>query len=119
MELTSTLTSNKSRYQRVTLVQRTGFTNRRELHKPTNELTKDPQDLLRQGKWIWTHNSEAYAAENFDKARAHLESGTPFQSTNLPVGHQYHDWTLKAEVEKEKLGIVVPDLKLNGDWSVV
>lgn len=68
---------------------------------------------------MWTHHSEAYAAENFDKARAHLESGTPFQNTNLPVGHQYEDWTLEEEIEKEKLGIVVPDLKLNGDWSVV
>ncbi|KAJ5193526.1 hypothetical protein N7449_009668 [Penicillium cf. viridicatum] len=107
------------RYQRVTLVQRTGFTNRRELHTATGELSKHALDLLRQGKWMWTHNSEAYAAENFDKARSHLESSTPFQNTNLPVGHQYEDWTLEEEVEKEKLGIVVPDLKLNGDWSVV
>ncbi|KAJ5617337.1 monooxygenase [Penicillium hordei] len=107
------------RYQRVTLIQRTGFANRRELHSPTDELPKDPQDLMRQGKWLWTHNSEAYAAENFDKARAHLESGAPFQNTNLPVGHQFEDWTLEDEVEKEKRGIVVPDLKLNGDWSVV
>ncbi|GKZ22571.1 hypothetical protein AbraCBS73388_008732 [Aspergillus brasiliensis] len=107
------------RYQRVTVIQRTGFANRRELHRPTDELPKNIEDLMRQGKWIWCHNPERYATENYTQAHASLKSGAPFQNTNLPPGHKFEDWTLEDEVEKEKMGIAVPDLKQNGDWSIV
>lgn len=70
-----------------------------------------------QGKWMWGHNPERYVVENFRKAREHVETGAPFENTNLPPGHKPETWTLEGEVANEKAGIVF-DPTNNGDWSV-
>ncbi|GLB04934.1 hypothetical protein AtubIFM57258_010960 [Aspergillus tubingensis] len=107
------------RYQRVTLVQRTGFANRRELHRLTDQLPKNLEDMNRQGKWIWCHNPERYATENYTEACEHLKSGCTFQNTNLPPGYKFEEWTLEDEMEKEKMGFEASDLKQNGDWGII
>ncbi|KAI1857553.1 uncharacterized protein JN550_013186 [Neoarthrinium moseri] len=70
-----------------------------------------------KGKWLWTHNAERYATDNFYRAKDHLEIGTPFSNTNLPPGHKPESWTLTEQMEKEKAGLV-EDLTSNGDWSL-
>ncbi|KAI1856413.1 hypothetical protein JX265_011660 [Neoarthrinium moseri] len=70
-----------------------------------------------KGKWLWTHNAERYATDNFHRAKDHLEIGTPFSNTNLPPGHKPESWTLTEQMEKEKAGLV-EDLTSNGDWSL-
>ncbi|KAI0897021.1 hypothetical protein F4806DRAFT_495528 [Annulohypoxylon nitens] len=106
------------RYQRSSLLQRTGFANRQEMHREggMEDVVKDekPHGPLSIGKWVWTHNPERYAAENFAKARAHLETGAHFEHTNLPVGHKWTSWNMQEVIENEKQGV---DLKSNGDWS--
>ncbi|KAI5922880.1 FAD/NAD(P)-binding domain-containing protein [Camillea tinctor] len=111
-----------TRYQRVTLVQRTGFENRRMLHHKTDENQKENWELkvFQTGKWHWGHNVEQYATENFHKARAHLESGAPFEHKNLPPGHKFEEWTLEGEMAKEKSNLnLAADLRSNGDWGVL
>ncbi|TDZ20003.1 FAD-dependent monooxygenase mdpD [Colletotrichum orbiculare MAFF 240422] len=113
------------RIRRASILQRLGFANRREMHRAggMEALLKHPDTAksgpMGLGKWIWTHNAEFYATERFAEARAHLETGSPFEHTNLPPGFKWQDgWTMQDEVEKEKQGINTPDLKLNGYWGI-
>ncbi|OTB08689.1 hypothetical protein M426DRAFT_159593 [Hypoxylon sp. CI-4A] len=107
------------RYQRVSLIQRTGFVNMQYFHREVDKNDKLVEPPLRMGKWLWTHNPEKYATENFAKARDHLEKGTPFENTNLPLGHKWSDWTMEEEFAKQKAGIVTKEeLNRNGDWSM-
>ncbi|KAI1452347.1 FAD/NAD(P)-binding domain-containing protein, partial [Annulohypoxylon moriforme] len=106
------------RYQRVSLVQHTGFVNMQRVHHEADVNNPKSQPLL-QGKWLWTHNPEKYATENFTKAQAHLQDGSPFENTNLPLGHKWSDWTMEEELAKHKAGIDTEELiKNNGDWGL-
>ncbi|KAI1504704.1 monooxygenase [Biscogniauxia marginata] len=109
------------RYQRTTLIQRIGFENRLHLHHKTENLDEGGEQIVfTTGRWHWGHNSEKYATENFEKARAHLETGAPFVNTNLPPGHKWEQWTLAGEIAKEQAGDLLPgDLRQNGDWGVL
>lgn len=76
-------------------------------------------DPLRMGKWVWIHYSARYATDKFAQALAHLETGAPFEHTNIPPGFRWEEgWMMDKELEKEKLGIKTENLKRNGDWSV-
>ncbi|KAB8201033.1 hypothetical protein BDV34DRAFT_229750 [Aspergillus parasiticus] len=101
------------RFQRVSIVQQTGMNNLREIN------SKMSNDVLRQGKWIWSHNPEHYATTNFYRARSCLENATVFENTNLPPGYVWTPWTIEEEMAKEKAGIFSQDLKTNGYWGVV
>ncbi|KAJ5504132.1 hypothetical protein N7463_007006 [Penicillium fimorum] len=108
-------------FQRVSVLQRLGFANRREMHcqggmdeAMRNMTAGGPLGMAR---WIWTHNPEEYAKEKFADALAHLETKTPLEHTNIPKGFKWEPWTVEEELKREREGIA-PDLKLNGDWSV-
>ncbi|KAI1460427.1 hypothetical protein F4805DRAFT_465624 [Annulohypoxylon moriforme] len=105
------------RHQRTTLIQRVGLLNRAAWHQDRADNIMSIVKLMPQGKWMWGHNPERYVVENFQKAREHIETGAPFENTNLPPGHKPETWTLEGEVEKEKSGSVF-DPTANGDWSV-
>ncbi|KAL0938119.1 FAD-binding domain protein [Colletotrichum truncatum] len=107
------------RYQRVSLVQKTGFVNRREMHRDMKTITQDGNRPMLQGKWIWTHNPELYATNNYEAAKSAIEAGGQFKNTNLPPGHIWEPWTMSQELEKEASGVFVQDLKTNGDWGVL
>ncbi|RAQ46314.1 monooxygenase [Aspergillus flavus] len=108
------------RYQRTALIQHCGFVNRRELHNTSmKEVTDGGNAFLFYGKWLWQHNAENYAAANFEAARQSIELGSVFKNTNLPRGHVFEDWTMESELEKEKAGIFVQDLKTNGEWTLL
>ncbi|KAF6832911.1 FAD binding domain protein [Colletotrichum plurivorum] len=102
------------RYQRASVIQKTGFQNRQQI-----VVQPETGDIFAQGKWLWAHKPEVYARENFARARAHIEHGAPFENTNLPPGHKFQDWTIAEEMAKEKAGVYVQDLKTNGDWGSV
>ncbi|KAE8164973.1 hypothetical protein BDV40DRAFT_286641 [Aspergillus tamarii] len=107
------------RYQRTSLIQHCGFVNRRELHNTSmKEVTEGGNAFLFYGKWLWQHNAEKYAAANFEAARQSIEFGSVFRNTNLPRGHVFEDWTMESELEKEKTGTFVQDLKSNGEWTL-
>lgn len=108
--------------QRVSILQRLGFANRREMHHAGGmdaTVKRAAQGSpMGMANWIWTHNPERYATDTFAKALAHLEVGARFENTNIPKGFKWETWTMEEELEKEKQGITTPDLKLNGDWSI-
>ena len=108
------------RYQRVSLIQHTGFVNMQDVHREADPSKPRTNQLMLQGKWLWGHNPEKYATENFAKAQAHLESGSPFENTNLPPGHKWSDWTMESELAKQKAGIdTTEELKGNGYWGSI
>lgn len=110
------------RYQRVNIIQRTGFVNRHNWHSVDPDTIKsNPAQLKKMGtlfgRWMWGHSSEKYASVQYHKALLHLKTGAPFENTNLPPGHVFEDWTMDGEVAKEAAGIP-STLKDNGDWSI-
>ncbi|KAI2463289.1 hypothetical protein F4781DRAFT_417159 [Annulohypoxylon bovei var. microspora] len=105
------------RHQRTALIQRLGILNRAAWHQDRADNVEQMDKLLPQGKWVWGHNAEKYVVDNFRQAREHIETGAPFENTNLPPGYKPEPWTLEGEVEKEKNGDVF-DPRSNGDWCV-
>ncbi|KAI1327941.1 FAD/NAD(P)-binding domain-containing protein [Xylariaceae sp. FL0255] len=110
----------KLRYQRVSIIQKLGIVIRNTMHHVDMSLLdegKNPfEGAFHLGRWIWQHTPEAYAREQFKAALDHLQSGAPFENTNLPPGHMFEDWTVDDEMKKQVAGIP-SDLMSNGDWS--
>lgn len=78
-------------------------------------VSKNPSAIkAKYGDWIWKHDAEQYAYENYGKALLHLVSGTPFQNTNVPVGLVYKPWTIDDLRAFDQEG---KKIELQGDWS--
>ncbi|CRG84899.1 hypothetical protein PISL3812_02074 [Talaromyces islandicus] len=117
----ATKVHNKLRFQRVSILQQTGFVNREELHTTNIAATAQGYEstnigFFKIGRWVWNHNPEHYARDNYMACLAHIESGVPFLNTNLPPGHTYRPWSMESETKRMQAGIR-SDLKENGDWS--
>ncbi|KAI0554527.1 FAD/NAD(P)-binding domain-containing protein [Xylaria curta] len=116
----ATKVHTKLRYQRVSVIQQLGIVSRHTLHHIDMSLLdegKNPfEHAFHLGRWIWQHNPEDYARERFTAALDHLQTGTPFENTNLPKGHVYADWDVESELKKQAAGVPT-QLRSNGDWS--
>ncbi|KAI8951146.1 hypothetical protein F4801DRAFT_300749 [Xylaria longipes] len=116
----ATKVHTKLRYQRVSVIQQYGIVARYSLHHIDMSVIdegKNPfEEILHFGRWIWQHNPEDYAREQFTAALDHLQTGAPFENTNLPKGHVYEDWNVESELKKQAAG-VPSQLMSNGDWS--
>ena len=71
-------------------------------------------------KWVWSHDPEAYAYENCDRAVESLKQGIPFEdddriSPNYPLDHKYEPWNIERIVDDIRQGKPI-DLG-PGDWS--
>lgn len=71
-----------------------------------------PVGLL--GSWIWQHDPELYAIENYSKALDNLVSGSPFRNTNIPAGYVYQPWTIDEVLKAMEMG---EEIVLDGDWE--
>lgn len=110
------------RFQRTSILQQTGFLNREELHSADiAAIEENPNKanvgFFKLGRWIWAHNAELYARENYDGCLASLQEGRPFPNTNIPPGHVYQPWSLESERERMEAGIP-SNLKQNGYWGI-
>lgn len=106
---------NKLRFERVSCCQLLGFVNQDSYdHTDWDAVASNPDSMkAKYGRWIWSHDAEAYAYANYKKALDHLINGTPFENTNVPPGYVYKPWTIEElEVQKNKGRI-----ELQGDWS--
>ncbi|KAF7192510.1 FAD-dependent monooxygenase fsr3 [Pseudocercospora fuligena] len=117
----ATKVHNKLRFQRVSVLQQTGFVNRDELHHSNlKAMAEGPADahigFFKIGRWVWDHNAEEYAKENFEACLEHVRDGKPFENTNLPPGHKYQPWSLESETKRMEAG-ERSTLKENGDWG--
>ncbi|KAF2173599.1 hypothetical protein M409DRAFT_15878 [Zasmidium cellare ATCC 36951] len=101
---------NLLRFERVSFLQAMGVA-RRDARTSKNGKKEEP---LMPGMWLWGHDPEAYAEENFEKALAHIKDGAPFKSTNKPANIEYRPWTIDSLSEALEKG--EPSI-LEGDWS--
>lgn len=119
----ATKVHNKLRFQRTSILQQTGVVNREELHFADTEYSRQEDEkkefdvgFFRMGRWVWSHNPETYARDNYEACLASITEGAVFTNTNLPPGHVYEPWTLASEMKRAESGIK-SSLKQNGDWS--
>ncbi len=86
------------------------------MHNPDwTAIAQDSKNVRSEvGRWIWKHNPERYAYQNYGNALDYLMSGAPFQNTNIPPGYEYEPWTIDQLFAKIDGGKKV---KFGGDWS--
>ena len=110
-----TLTSSH-RFERVCCCQLLGFVNQKIRHRTDWKAaaTKPSRIQASYGKWLWQHDAEDYAYENYGKALRHLLTHEPFQNTNIPPGYTYRPWSINEllSIEGEP-----KDIEVEGDWS--
>jgi hypothetical protein len=92
-----------------------GIVNQESRHRAVTSKSVNQsksQGLL--GTWIWRHDPEQYATENYEKALIHLTEGSPFSNTNIPSGHIYQPWTIDELLSASERG---EEIVLDGDWE--
>ena len=99
-----------------------GFANAELLQKTDwDEVKVDPRKSSpRLPRWIWQHDPELHAHENYDKSVRSMDRGISLEDDvsvppNYPPGHRYDPWTIHDIMEDIRAGKKV-DLG-PGDWS--
>ncbi|KAJ5088739.1 hypothetical protein N7456_012355 [Penicillium angulare] len=110
----ATRVHNKLRVERVHCLQLLGVLNHemRGVSADAQPSQAKPVGLL--GSWIWNHNPEQYAIDNYENALACLTDARPFSNTNTPPGYVYQSWTIDSILEARKMG---KEFVLEGDWE--
>lgn len=111
------VTDSSRRFERVSCCQLVGFLNQTSFLKPASRKKAgdgSANPTPEYGRWIWAHNPEKYAYENYGKALRSLVDGTPFQNTNIPPGYTYKPWSLDELYGRIDKGEKV---EFEGDWS--
>ncbi|KAF2461171.1 hypothetical protein BDY21DRAFT_140326 [Lineolata rhizophorae] len=85
-------TCEKLRYARATLAQKIGFETRDVWHKTDWELAaKNPQSVsMPLPNWLFGHDPQKYAYDDFDAAAQAIKNGTTYVPTNLPPPGERH-----------------------------
>ncbi|KAI1393124.1 FAD/NAD(P)-binding domain-containing protein [Hypoxylon trugodes] len=109
------------RFIRCSCAQKMGFQNAERLqHTDWQKVKVDPK--LAQPKlprWIWKHDPEQYAYENYAKMVDTIRKGIPFDQVdtvppNYPPGYKYKPWSIES-MQKEVDEATV-DMG-SGDWD--
>ncbi|PYH95250.1 FAD/NAD(P)-binding domain-containing protein [Aspergillus ellipticus CBS 707.79] len=105
---------NKLRFVRVSCLQKLGLINQNGYSRGVEKGESQPKTLrYMTAPWIWKHDPEPYAEENYGKVLEHLQRGTPFQDTNIPPGHVYRDWSIDEILALQERG---EEVVLDGEW---
>ncbi|KAJ2986410.1 hypothetical protein NUW58_g5043 [Xylaria curta] len=117
----SVRTHIRFRFIRCSCAQKLGFSNA-ELLQDTDwkEVKMDPK--LAQPKlpsWIWKHDPEKYAYDNYDAMAETVKQGIPFDQVNTvppnyPPGYRYKPWNIDQIMEDAREGRPI-DLG-DGEW---
>lgn len=101
--------------------QKLGFSNAELLQDTDWDKVKlDPRRAApRLPKWVWSHDPEAYAYENYHKAVENIKKGVKMEEEqgyepNYPPGYKYESWSIERIMEDMRAGREI-DLG-NGDW---
>jgi hypothetical protein len=118
---TPLLTVDFHRFTRTACAQKIGFANVELLQKTDWAQVKiDPRKSSpRLPKWIWEHDSERFAYENYQKVVEDLQNGVKLEDDerippNYPRGYKFEPWSIDDIMEDLKEGREV-DLGA-GDW---
>ena len=102
--------------------QKLGFANAELLQKTDWEKVKiDPRKSSpKLPKWIWSHNAEAYAHENYHQVLKSAQNGVRLEDDssippNYPPGYKYEPWSIDEIMDDLHAG---KEVYLGaGDWS--
>ncbi|KAI0145454.1 FAD/NAD(P)-binding domain-containing protein [Xylariaceae sp. FL1272] len=109
------------RFVRCSCAQKMGFYNTEILQRTDWESVKlNPR--LAQPKvpsWIWKHDPEAYAYENYEAMADTIRKGVPFDEVtnvppNYPPGYRYEPWDIETMLKELETGSVTLG---SGDWD--
>ncbi|CAK7237852.1 hypothetical protein SEUCBS140593_010163 [Sporothrix eucalyptigena] len=80
------------RYRRATLMQQIGFETRNQWHQTDWEAVKKDATLLEipRPSWVFLHDSQAYAYDEFARAADTVRRGTEYTPTNIPDAGVFH-----------------------------
>lgn len=109
------------RYIRCSCAQKMGFANAERLQHTNWEKVKVNPKLAQPQlpSWIWKHDPEQYAYENYEKMAETIRQGIPFDQVdsvppNYPPGYKYEPWNIvdmENEVQKATVNMG------SGNWE--
>ncbi|KAF8854879.1 FAD/NAD(P)-binding domain-containing protein [Acephala macrosclerotiorum] len=110
------------RFIRTACAQKLGFANADLLQDTNWEKVKlNPRKATPMlPKWIWNHDPENYAEDNYKKVVASIQNDVSWQDDssippNYPPGYKFEFWSIEQIIEDKKLG---RETVLGaGDWS--
>lgn len=110
------------RFIRNSCAQKLGFSNAELLQDTDWDKVKlDPRRAQpKLPKWVWGHDPEAYAYENYTKSAESMKKGidmkdeTSFEP-NYPKGYKYEPWSIEKIMDDMRAGRPI-DLG-PGDWN--
>ncbi|KAI0128691.1 hypothetical protein BJ170DRAFT_707047 [Xylariales sp. AK1849] len=99
------------RFTRVSCAQKLGFSNA-ELLQDTDwtKVKLDPRRAQpKLPSWVWGHNPETYAYDNYDKVVQSMKNGIPFNEDdsfppNYPPGYKYEAWSIEQIMDDIRIG---------------
>jgi hypothetical protein len=102
-----------SRFTRTACAQKLGFANADLLQETNWEKVKlNPRKAAPMlPKWVWSHDPEVYAEENFDK----VLGGDKNLEENYPKGYEFEKWSIE-QIMADKIAGRETVLGA-GDWS--
>ncbi|EPE37104.1 FAD/NAD(P)-binding protein [Glarea lozoyensis ATCC 20868] len=110
------------RFVRTACAQKIGFSNAELLQETKWDQVKlDPKKSVpKMPKWIWSHDPEIYAQENYAKSLESMKKGIPHDADdsippNYPPGYKFEPWSIEQIIEDKNNGRET-DLG-PGDWS--
>jgi len=110
------------RFIRNSCAQKLGFSNAELLQDTDWDKVKlDPRRAApKLPKWVWSHDPEAYAYENYSKAVESMKKGVRMEDEdsfepNYPKGYKYKPWSIEKIMEDMRAGRPI-DLG-PGDWE--
>lgn len=113
----------RMRFVRNACAQKLGFSNA-ELLQDTDwsKVKLDPRRAApKLPRWVWSHDPEAYAADNFEKVVDGVRKEVPLSEEidgvqpNYPPGYRYEPWNIEDIMEDMRNGRPV-ELGA-GDWD--
>ncbi|KAI0512738.1 hypothetical protein F5B22DRAFT_657593 [Xylaria bambusicola] len=118
----SVRTHIRFRFVRCACAQKLGFSNA-ELLQDTdwNKVKLDPKRAQpKLPSWIWKHDPEKYAYENYHKMAETVKQGIPFDQVdtvppNYPKGYRYQPWSIDDIMEDLRNG--KPVNLGDGEWD--
>jgi hypothetical protein len=110
------------RFIRNSCAQKLGFSNAELLQDTDWDKVKlDPRRAQpKLPKWVWGHDPEAYAYENYTKSAESLKKGIDMKDEesfepNYPRGYKYEPWSIEKIMDDMRAGKPI-DLG-PGDWE--
>lgn len=94
------------RAERVSCCQLVGFRNQAHRHHTNWDLVAQNPQAIKESydRWLWAHDAEQYAYENYGTAFQHLITGAPFKNTNAAPGYVYRAWNIDELLAKQEAG---------------